>query len=152
MLPPAPPLLSITICWPSVLLISCATMRACTSVGPPAGNGTMSLTGLEGYVSAETWPATVDAPRQINKPNFRASVDLEIIVHPPDWFLFYRQPYRTAACRASFVSLPPRGERSSSVIDQTRGYPKHDHRRRDQKTDRHDGESSGQRMGGALQP
>jgi hypothetical protein len=34
--PPAPPLFSITICWPSDLLILSATMRAITSLPPPA--------------------------------------------------------------------------------------------------------------------
>jgi hypothetical protein len=63
------------------------------------------LTGLDGYVSAEAWPTIVDAPRQINKPNFRASV-LEIILHLPDWFLFYRRHHRTAVCRAFFVHRP----------------------------------------------
>ena len=39
--PPAPMMFSITICWPSVPDMLSLTMRATTSVGPPAANGTI---------------------------------------------------------------------------------------------------------------
>src|SRR5262245_34572035 len=49
---PAPPRLSITICWPRLSLIFGATMRAMMSVLPPGANGTIRRTGRTGYVCA----------------------------------------------------------------------------------------------------
>ena len=46
--PPAPATFSITICWPSVRDMCSATMRATTSVGPPAANGTTMVIGRSG--------------------------------------------------------------------------------------------------------
>jgi hypothetical protein len=46
--PPAPPTFSITMVWPSTLPICSATMRATTSLGPPAGNGTTTVIGRAG--------------------------------------------------------------------------------------------------------
>ena len=46
--PAAPVTLSITICWPSSLAMRSPTMRAITSVGPPAAKGTIRLMGLLG--------------------------------------------------------------------------------------------------------
>src|SRR6188474_2192866 len=48
--PPAPPLFTTTIGWPSDLSAIAARMRAATSVPPPAGNATMSCTGRLGKV------------------------------------------------------------------------------------------------------
>src|SRR5262245_20003120 len=49
MLPAAPPLYSITICWPRNSPSVGVIWRATRSLEPPGGNGTMSLTGLVGY-------------------------------------------------------------------------------------------------------
>ena len=47
-MPPAPPTFSITTCWPSSSLIRAPTMRPSTSVGPPAANGMIMVTGRVG--------------------------------------------------------------------------------------------------------
>jgi hypothetical protein len=46
--PPAPTMFSMTIGWPSVRDICSLTMRADTSVPPPAGNGTIMVMGRDG--------------------------------------------------------------------------------------------------------
>ena len=46
--PAAPVTLSMMICWPRSLLMRSPTMRAITSVGPPAENGTIMVIGLVG--------------------------------------------------------------------------------------------------------
>ena len=46
--PPAPPRFSTTTGWPMLSLMRWATMRATTSVVPPAGKGTMIFSGLDG--------------------------------------------------------------------------------------------------------
>jgi len=48
MVPPAPPRLSTTICWPSDAVSWSATLRAITVVLPPGGNGTISVIGRLG--------------------------------------------------------------------------------------------------------
>ena len=48
--PPAPTTFSITMVWPSVFDMWSVTMRAMTSVGPPAANGTMTVIGRVGIV------------------------------------------------------------------------------------------------------
>jgi len=48
MLVPAPPLFSMTTCWPHIFESFSASMRATISVGPPAATGTMRRTGLFG--------------------------------------------------------------------------------------------------------
>src|SRR5262249_47944673 len=49
MLPAAPPLYSITTCWPRNSPSVGVIWRATRSLEPPGGNGTISLTGLTGY-------------------------------------------------------------------------------------------------------
>src|SRR6185369_12793890 len=51
-LPEAPVTFSITTVCPSVFRIFSARMRASTSVGPPAANGTISVIGRDGKLSA----------------------------------------------------------------------------------------------------
>src|SRR3954471_19901314 len=51
-LPPEPPLFSTTNCWPVSSESFWQAMRDSTSVGPPAGNRLMYLTGLFGQLSA----------------------------------------------------------------------------------------------------
>jgi hypothetical protein len=46
--PPAPATFSTTICWPSVRDMWSDTMRAITSVGPPAAKGTIMVIGRLG--------------------------------------------------------------------------------------------------------
>src|SRR6218665_699817 len=50
--PPAPPLLSISTCLPRALVMCALSGRAKASVPPPAGNGTISVTGLLGQSAA----------------------------------------------------------------------------------------------------
>ena len=59
MLPPAPVFCSMMIGWPHLACSLSATMRASTSLMPPAGNGTMNLTGLLGNA-----PCALDGQRQ----------------------------------------------------------------------------------------
>src|ERR1700730_17599584 len=60
MVPPAPPRLSTTICWPIDLLILSATMRPSASLPPPGGNGMTSVTGRVGYAWAAAPPGASD--------------------------------------------------------------------------------------------
>ena len=46
--PPAPATFSTTNCWPSAFEKYSPVMRAMMSVGPPAANGTMIVTGRDG--------------------------------------------------------------------------------------------------------
>jgi hypothetical protein len=46
--PPAPTTFSTMSCWPSVRDMCSETMRAMTSVGPPAANGTITVMGRRG--------------------------------------------------------------------------------------------------------
>src|SRR4029077_1994211 len=50
--PPAPPTFSTITGWPSAAPILSAMMRAATSVEPPGGNGTISVIGRDGKLSA----------------------------------------------------------------------------------------------------
>src|SRR6476660_4424643 len=63
--PPAPTVFSTTNCWLRTLLMPFARMRAITSAGPPAANGTVNITGLDGKSCAAHFrqapsPATTD--------------------------------------------------------------------------------------------
>src|SRR5690606_19095632 len=81
--PPAPGLFStITDCFNESLII-CATIRPITSAGPPAGKGTTSLIGLDGYASDATAPATrpVDAHKpMIIEPHHFLNIVLIILL------------------------------------------------------------------------
>ena len=46
--PPAPPRLSMTTCWPSISLILSATLRAAVLALPPGANGTTRVIVREG--------------------------------------------------------------------------------------------------------
>ena len=48
MLAPAPVTFSTITVWPSDVRMRSANMRASVSFGPPAGNGTMMVTGRDG--------------------------------------------------------------------------------------------------------
>src|SRR5262249_52805640 len=69
--PPAPATFSMTICWPSVRDMCSLTMRAVTSVPPPAGNGTIMVIGRDGngWADAASTPDTV-ATNGIVEKNF----------------------------------------------------------------------------------
>src|SRR5215831_10351968 len=56
--PAAPPMFSTMTACPSSFLIASAVRRAMMSVLPPGANGTMSLIGRDGYVSAAHAPLT----------------------------------------------------------------------------------------------
>src|SRR6266446_1440788 len=67
-LPLAPPLFSITTCWPQVSESRAATMRAIASAPPPGGNGTIRRTnrlgqfGTDKACSDEVWANIRPAP------------------------------------------------------------------------------------------
>src|ERR1700712_3250859 len=48
MVPPAPPMFSTTMLWPKSVAIDWLMARATASLGPPAGNGTMSVIDRDG--------------------------------------------------------------------------------------------------------
>src|SRR5216684_2929622 len=66
--PPAPVTFSTTTCWPSVRDMWSPTMRATTSVGPPAAKGTMRVMGRSGYAACAV-PA--ESPSRAAKSNSR---------------------------------------------------------------------------------
>src|SRR5713101_255392 len=66
--PPAPVTFSTTTCWPSVRDLWSPTMRATTSVGPPAAKGTMRVMGRSGYAACAV-PA--ESPSRAAKSNSR---------------------------------------------------------------------------------
>src|SRR5215471_20047195 len=59
--PPAPAMFSMIICWPRARDMYSLTMRAVTSVPPPAGNGTIIVIGRDGYVCAVAICDTTDS-------------------------------------------------------------------------------------------
>src|SRR5258708_31963055 len=67
MVPPAPPIFSIMMDWPRIFDIWLVTMRATTSLAPPAGNGTITVIGRDGYscACAGTMPASKANTRTI---------------------------------------------------------------------------------------
>src|SRR5262245_57695947 len=109
-LPPEPALLSTMNCWPVISLSSAQTMRESVSVGPPAGNTLMYLTGLLGQSSAAraTPEATIGLARA---PADRASArrretELLIETDPPllsDGVTFYT----LGGCLTATISAQP---------------------------------------------
>src|SRR5882757_5002476 len=67
MVPPAPPMFSTITGWPSVVFIRSATRRDTMSVMPPAGNGTIKVTGLLGNVSARAVRVPLSATAHANR-------------------------------------------------------------------------------------
>src|SRR4051812_31815230 len=63
MVPPAPGLLSTITGWSSAVESLSANTRVSTSVGPPAGNGTIIFTGFCGHVCAGASGAKAHASR-----------------------------------------------------------------------------------------
>src|SRR4051812_13954961 len=61
MVPPAPPTFSTITGWPSDFRICSATMRARMSEPPPAGNGTIMVTGFDGKPCACAWTCAAAA-------------------------------------------------------------------------------------------
>src|SRR5882672_9003348 len=91
MVPPAPSLFSTTMVWPSDLLIEIATVRATTSVGPPAAKGTISVIGLVGKACAHAAPESPTAT-DATAANSRF-LRINFIVSPPwIWARLLTQP------------------------------------------------------------
>src|SRR5689334_3485844 len=68
-MPPPPGRLSITNCWPRLVLRCCPTRRAMMSVTPaPAANGTTMRTGRFGYPCPSTPPANSNVNDSIAAP------------------------------------------------------------------------------------
>src|SRR5207253_3237773 len=101
MVPPAPSLFSITTVWPSVFIIAAPSVRATTSVGPPAANGTTSVTVRDGYASPHA-VATAAADRASAQSAFIAS-----LMGPPPWAM--RRCYPTASHAGT--ALQPQSDR-----------------------------------------
>src|SRR6185369_13083222 len=55
--PPAPPLFSTRIGWPSVVRIDSSMMRTLVSTAPPAASGITTVIGFDGKVCASAPPA-----------------------------------------------------------------------------------------------
>src|SRR5215831_19585085 len=83
MVPPAPPRLSTTICWPSDLLIFSATMRPSASLPPPGGNGMTSVIGRTGYVWAKARPDASDAAPPTRRRNARRLMRCSMVASQP---------------------------------------------------------------------
>src|SRR5260221_13567784 len=79
MVPPAPPRLSTTICWPSDLLILSATMRPSASLPPPGGNGMTSVTGRVGYA----WAAALSGARHDATAPETRTMNARRLMRPP---------------------------------------------------------------------
>src|SRR5256885_1937757 len=75
MVPPAPVVFSTSTFWPSALVMRCAMIRAMVSVGPPAENGTMIVTGCVG----NSWAPAANASRK----TLRKSAMRIMLVYPP---------------------------------------------------------------------
>src|SRR5690349_19858227 len=71
MVPPAPPIFSTMMLWPSVLLMDSPISRATVSVGPPAAAGTISVIDLFGYPCAAALCGVI-AAASANAPAERA--------------------------------------------------------------------------------
>src|SRR5262245_22555409 len=68
MMPPAPPLFSMTTVWPSSLDNGSISSRAVRSTPPPGGNGTMILIGRLGYLSWAPAPRVSAATGNASAP------------------------------------------------------------------------------------
>src|SRR6185436_15305790 len=70
-MPPAPLTFSMMICWPSSSDIGGAMMRAATSIGPPAGNGTTMVMVRTGQACAQAGTACVSSATMTAHTNVR---------------------------------------------------------------------------------
>src|SRR5262249_29294555 len=75
--PPAPAMFSMIICWPRARDMCSLTMRAVTSVPPPAGNGTIIVIGRDGYICAVAI-AMPPAARQRPRPDAETAFGGEV--------------------------------------------------------------------------
>src|SRR5882757_9896498 len=93
-MPPAPPMFSITTCWPSGPAMPAARMRPTVSDALPAANGTTMLSGRDGQSSAETvHDETVSAEAAAMMARKRA----DIILFPDRSVGAFRQTAKRAA-------------------------------------------------------
>src|SRR5258707_14973197 len=75
--PPPPPLLSMAIGWPMCFDALSAMARIAMSVDPPAGQGTISVIGLEGYSCANAAPQSATSAEAVNKTSERVRRNIE---------------------------------------------------------------------------
>src|SRR5688572_21219207 len=80
--PPAPPRLSTSTCWPIDSPMRCATSRATTSVVPPAGKGTTIRSGRAGKAGSAAW-RTLDASASAASETARTNVPVIAMRSPP---------------------------------------------------------------------
>src|SRR5437660_3722406 len=106
--PDAPATFSMTTVCPSVLRICSARMRASTSVGPPAANGTMSVICRDGKVS----PCDEIGHAAATVPIAAFTKSRRLMRHSPWSFLFSR----AIAHRRAFFLLQ-RGARTASNFE-----------------------------------
>src|SRR5688572_11571374 len=71
--PDAPGWLTITTFWPRCFSSSAAVMRVTWSVEPPAAQGTMIVTGLEGFQFCAWTPVAASTAIKTNKARFMSS-------------------------------------------------------------------------------
>src|SRR3954449_809950 len=77
MVPPAPSLFSMTTACPRVRVMAAPSVRATTSVAPPAAKGTIRVTVRDGYACPHAMPMDANATAAA------ASVFIGILISPP---------------------------------------------------------------------
>src|SRR5262249_25092818 len=103
--PAAPPRLSTRTCWPSAALSRSAVSRAIASTPPPAGNGTISVIGRDGQVSAAVG-AIGAKPKAEMIANETAARRMGAIGKAPDYGPRYRGDDAAVAVVAKRTKTP----------------------------------------------
>src|SRR6478672_10394769 len=106
MVPPAPTAFSTVTVWPSDFDIGTAIMRATTSVGPPAANGTTSAIGWSGqgaWAAAASEKAASDVASRV--------LGMRIVVSFSVGWVSAGPPYRDNACGRLRTYLDIRADR-----------------------------------------
>src|SRR5471032_530240 len=79
MLPPAPPRFSITTGWPHASASFAPSSRATRYAGPPAGNGTITRTGFDGYCCASAGADMTEQQKKAAASACAARVEIVIV-------------------------------------------------------------------------
>src|SRR5262249_40631432 len=107
--PPAPLGFSTTTCWPRTSLNPCARMRPATSLGPPAANGTTSVSGRLGQFCAGAVPVAASSPSSTPKAGTAALI-IRLLIHMVRPWLHDTSPARAQPThyRLAAISRPSR--------------------------------------------